>query len=199
MNKYKKAVTLLEICIATFLAFIILIGILNLFSSGIKGSARNLTHQDNMETANILMSQIEFDLLKANEIRSPEWNQESNFAQWVFNSTSSLGNITFTYDYVPSSLNGVHRYVKGNNYEENYYYAKGHPVKLNFTHIVINSKNISNENNENNNDNNNENNNENDYNKIYIEKHAMWVELEVGSGKGDVATYTLKRLITLKS
>ncbi len=179
MKRKTKAISLIEISIATVLAFIILGSILNLFSSGIKGSTRNLTHQDNMETANILMSQIEFDLLKANQIKSPDWNQEGNNALWVLKSTSSsLGDITFTYDYVPNSQEGIHRYVKGNNIEENYYYAKGHPVKLNFTHIVVKPQNTSNP---------------------FIEKHAMWVELDVGSAKGDVATYTLRRLITLKN
>lgn len=181
MSTQRKAITLVEISIVSVLAFLIIGSILNVFSSGIKGSTRNLTHQDNMETANILMSQIEFDLLKVNEIISPDWNQEGNKAIMVMKSSSSLGDIVFSYDNDPTSQNGVHRYVKGNNFEENNYFAKNHPVKLNFTHVVINST--------------NSNNNE----RLFIEKHAMWVELEVGSAKGDVASYTLKRLITLKS
>ena len=189
-----KALSLIEITIGTFLAFILLGSVLKVFSSGIKGSTKNLTHQDNMETANILMSQIELDLLKANEIKTPGWNQEDNNAQWAMSSSSSLGNITFTYDYVPNSPIGVHRLVKGNNIEENHYYAKDHIVNLNFTHLVINSNNTG-INDENNNSNNNNNINDN----LLIEKHAMWVEIEIGSTKGDVATYTLKRLITLKS
>ena len=180
MSTQRKAITLVEISIVSVLAFLIIGSILNVFSSGIKGSTRNLTHQDNMETANILMSQIEFDLLKVNEIISPDWNQEGNKAIMVMKSSSSLGDIVFSYDNDPTSQNGVHRYVKGNNFEENNYFAKNHPVKLNFTHVVINSTNSNNE-------------------RLFIEKHAMWVELEVGSAKGDVASYTLKRLITLKS
>ena len=200
MKKNKKAISLIEISIAAFLAFIILGSILNVFSSGLKGSTKNLTHQDNMETANILMSQIELDLLKATEIKKPGWNQEDNNAQWVMNSSTSLGDISFTYDFVPNSLKGVHRLVKGNNIEESHYYAKDHLVNLNFTHLVINSKNPSNNNDNTENDNNNNNDNsENNNNNPLIEKHAMWVEIEIGSSKGDVASYTLKRLITLKS
>lgn len=178
----RKAITLIEVTIVSVLAFIIIGSVLNVFSSGIKGSTKNLTHQDNMETANILMSQIEFDLQKVNEIISPDWNQEGVKAIFVMKSSSSLGDIVFSYDNDPTSQNGVHRYVKGNNFEENNYFAKNHPVKLNFTHIVINLT---------------DSNNSND--RLLIEKHAMWVELEVGSAKGDVASYTLNRLITLKS
>ena len=177
MKTSKSAITLIEMSIAIVLAFILLSAVLKIFSSGMKESANALTHQDNMETANILMSQIEYDLIKATEIQSPNCNEKSNNAKWSLNSRSSLGNITFIYDHVPNSIDGVNRQVIGNDIKENNYFAKGHPVNLQFTHIVVNPE-------------------DKKDNRI-TESHGMWVELNVGSQKGDVATYTLKRLIVL--
>ena len=77
-----------------------------------KGSVNALTHQDNMEAANILMSQLEYDLIKATEIKKPDWNKKDNTAQWIFSSKSSLGDIAF--DYGTNSSDGVHRMVNGN-------------------------------------------------------------------------------------
>lgn len=179
MKLNKSAITLVEMSIAVVLAFLLLAGVLKIFSSGMKGSAKALTHQDNMETANILLGQIEYDLQKATKIINPDWNEEGVGAQWIFDSKSSDEKLVFTYDLVPCSLDGVHRFVKGNNINENNYFAKGHPVKLNFTHIVVSSG-------ESNDD-------------SLTEKHGMLVEIEVGSQKGDVATYTLKRLINVRS
>jgi type II secretory pathway pseudopilin PulG len=176
MKTRKKAITLIEMAISLVLASILLAVILKIFTSGMKESANALTHQDNMETANILMSQIEYDLNKATEIISPNWNEKDSSAQWVFSSKSSLGKITFTYDHIANSANGVHRFVTGKDTKEDYYFAKGHPVNLKFTHIVVKSD---------------------ESNNSMFENHGMWVELDVGSIKGDVATYTLKRLIVL--
>ena len=177
MKNLKKAITLIEMSIAIVFAFILLAGVLKIFSSGMKGSAKALTHQDNMETANILMSQIEYDLIKATEIQIPACNEKSKNAQWSFKTKSSLGDISFSYDYVQNSTDGVHRIVNGNDIKEDNYFARGHPINLQFTHIVVYS------------DDSNEN--------TITENHGMWVELDVGSQKGDVATYTLKRLIVM--
>lgn len=175
MKIRNKAITLIEMSIAIVLAFILLSVVLKIFSSGMKGSVNALTHQDNMEAANILMSQIEYDLIKASKIIKPEWNKKDNTAQWIFSSKSSLGDIVF--DYAPNSSDGVHRMASGNGINEDNYFARGHPVKIQFTHIVVNS--------------------EDPANNTITENHGMWVELDVGSQKGDVATYTLKRLIVL--
>ena len=177
MKLRNKAMTLIEMSISIVLAFILLSVILKIFSSGMKESSNVLTHQDNMETANILMSQIEYDLNKATKILSPNTSNKDCCAQWIFSSKSSLGTITFTYDHIDYSSNGVHRLVTGNGINEDYYFAKGHPVLLKFTHISVFSDDPS--------------------NNTITDNHAMWVELDVGSIKGDVATYTLKRLIVL--
>ena len=172
----KKAITLVEMSVAIILAFVLLASLLNIFSSGIKESTNALTHQDNMETANILMSQIEYDLNKATEIKNPTRNLDSDSGEWLFTSKSSLGDMSFSYDYIPDV--GVHRVVKGNNnYREDNFFANGHPVNLKFTHIVVNS------------DDKNDN--------IVQDKHAMWVELVVGSQKNDVASFSIKRLVVL--
>ena len=176
MKISRKAMTLVEMSISIVLAFILLAVILKIFSSGMKESSNALTHQDNMETANILMSQIEYDLNKATEIISPKWNEKDNRAQWLFSSKSPFGKIVFNYDYIDNSSRGVHRFVTGTGIKEDYYFAKGHPINLTFTHIVVNSDVT---------------------NNSIIENHGMWVELDVGSIKGDVATFSIKRLIVM--
>ena len=177
MKIKKKAITLVELSVSVVLAFILLSVILKIFSSGMKESASALTHQDNMETANILMSQIEYDLNRATEIISPKKYEKDSSAQWMFHSKSSLGNITFTYNHIDNSSEGVHRLVIGKDIKEDHYFAKGHPVKLHFTHIVVNS--------------------EDSKDNTLTDNHGMWVELDVGSQKNDVATYSAKRLIVI--
>ena len=182
MMKYRnKAVTLIEVLICVVLSVILLIGIMNLFGSGLKGSAKTLNLQDNMETANILMAQIEYDLSKATNIIIPDWNEESQgSAQWVSDSKSSVGSVQYTYDYVSGSKDGVHRKVLGNNINIDNYLAKNHLIDLKFKHFALDI-------------------NKNQNNDIIKEKHAVWVELTVYSKeKDDKDTFTIKRLISIK-
>ena len=173
MKLKKQAFTVIEITIGVLLFSVILIGILNLFSSGMKGSARNLTHQDNMEAANLLMNQIELDLSKATEICSPENEWKS-----VINENNT-NKIDISYKYIPHSANpndGIDRIFKNKNKETESHLAKGHPVKLEFTHYASSTV-------------------END---TFVEKHAMWVELEVGSQNNDVASFSINKLIVFR-
>ena len=180
--KYRnKAVTLIEVLICVVLSVILIIGLMNLFGSGLKGSAKTLNLQDNMETANILMAQIEYDLAKATKITVPDWNEGSQgSAQWVCDSKSSVGSIQYTYDYVSGSKDGVHRKILGNNVNIENYFAKNHLIELNFKHFALDI-------------------NKDQNNDIINEKHGMWVELTVYSKeKDDNDAFTIKRLIALK-
>ena len=177
-----KAFTLVEVLICVVLSVILIIGLINIFGSGLKGSAKTLNLQDNMETANILMAQIEHDLTNATEINIPEWNKESKgSAQWVCVSDSSIGTTEYTYDYVSGSKDGVHRKVKGNKVNLDHYIARNHHIELKFSHFAIDAYKDQN-------------------NEILAEKHGMWVELTVCSpkDKDDKDSFTLKRLITIK-
>ena len=177
----KKAVTLIEILICVVLSALLIIGLMNLFSSGLKGSTKTLALQDNMETANILMAQIEYDLLKATEITVPEWTKGSEgSAQWISDSKSSIGSVQYTYDYVSGSKDGVHRKVHGNNIDLDNYFAKNHLIDLKFTHFAVDTDKDQN-------------------NDIISEKHGIWVELTVYSKeKEDKDAFTIKRLIAVK-
>ena len=173
----KKALTIVEITIGVLISSVLLIVVLNLFSSGMKNSSKTLTHQDNMEAANILMSQIECDLQRATEIKHPGWNDSDNVANWVFQNKNV--NITYTYDGA-TGLEGIRRIVNDNGKSMNTIFSKGHPVKIKFTHYAkptsIEKGNIKN-----------------------YEKHGMWVEVVVGTKNSDIASFTLKRLITIHS
>lgn len=176
----KKAVSLIEITICIIISALLLIGILNLLSSGMKGSAKALTHQDNMEAANILMRQIEYDLSRASEIISPARNKTEKEANWVLKYIEGGQEKTITYMYNTESsstlfppYNGIKRVVdKTGESSRKSYLAKGHPIKLTFTHYASGTADF--------------------------EKHGMWVELEVGSQRNDVATFSLNKLIAVK-
>ena len=181
MKSKNKAFTLVEVLVCVVLSVIIIISLMNLFGSGLKGSAKSLSMQDNMEAANILMAQIEFDLLKATEINIPEWNKGSvGSAQWVSNSESSTGSVLYSYDYVAGSKEGVHRKVSGDKVNIDQYLARNHFIDLKFTHFALDI-------------------NKNQDNEIISERHGIWVEITVSSkDKDDKEAFTLKRLISVK-
>lgn len=181
MKFNNKAFTLIEVLICVILSVILIMGLINIFGSGLKGSAKTLSMQDNMETANIIMAQIEHDLLNATEIKIPEWNKESNgSAQWISISDSSIGSVQYTYDYVAGSKDGVHRKVLGNKVNFDHYMGKNHLIELKFTHYAVDV-------------------NKNKDNEITSERHGIWVELTVYSkDKNDKDAFTLKRLISVK-
>ena len=176
----KKAVTLVEISIGIVIFSILLVGILNLFTSGLKGSAKALTHQDNMETANILMAQIENDLSKATEIEFPSWYHESKNAQWKYQGNRAEEEILYTYDYTEGDLKGVHRKVKGKGIDIENYLAKDHIIDLKFKHFVIEAG-------------------KGKDNTFDNERHGIWVDLTVYSkDKNEKDSFTMRRLISVK-
>ena len=176
-----KAVTLAEILVVIALSVLLFIGLMNLFGSGLKGSAKALTIQDNMEAANILMSQIELDLLRATDILDPGNNQESNCsARWIHDSKSEGGSIQYIYDYQSGSQEGVLRKVTGSNVNIENRFAKNHLIDLKFKHFAIETD-------------------RDEKGKLIIEQHGMWIELTVYSkDKNDKDSFTLKRLVPIK-
>ena len=175
----KKAITLIEVTIAAVISALLIIGIMNVFSSGMRGSAKGLAHQANMETASILMAQIEYDLLRAFLIKSPENKTRDDTACWVFNQEDSSGKAFHAVVNYTKTSEGIVRNVineKDNSQVSNTVFARGFDVNLNFLHIKFN---ISNE-------------------KRQRKRHGMWVELTVTSKEnktGITESFTLKRLI----
>ncbi len=175
INK-KKAFTLVEITIGIFIFSILLLVVMNVFSSGMKGSQKALSHQDNMEAANILMAQIEYDLSRATKITFPDWNDTQSEAQWKFESEDGK-EVTFFYE---KSSEGVHRNVTGDGIAPiNYYFAKGHTVNISFTHFAVDAGGGNND-------------------DLLVEKHGMWIDLEVGDPKGKYPSFTMNKLIVVR-
>ena len=143
MNKKTRAVTLIEVIIGIVLSALIIIGVLNIFSSGLKGSTKGLAHQANMETASILMAQIEYDLLRATSIKSPDKNSSDDAASWRFYYAASGQGYPVTVTYSKGS-DGIIRNVvddKDNKTISNNVFAKGHDTKIKFLHLkTVSSK-----------------------------------------------------------
>ena len=138
----RKAVTLVEISIGVILSALLLVAIMNLFSSGMKGSVKGLAHQANMETASILMSQIEYDLLRCVKISQPEANLEEDFdkAIWDTNYIASgkRKSATVTYTRLGNGI-GVERELKSTGEKPlKTVFAKDKKVELSFKHLRVN-------------------------------------------------------------
>lgn len=174
MKNNRKAVTLIEVSIGIVLSALLLGGVLNLFTSGMKGSAKGLTHQDNMETAYILMTQIEYDLLRATKIESPGWDQKDDAARWFFQDSENGVAKEIPVIYSNNGTDGIIRDIDG----KKMYYAKGHPVELRFTHFAVDTG-LGKE------------------SDLLVEKHGMWVELIVYS-KSKKESFKMNRLIVIR-
>ena len=111
----RKAVTIIEVVVVVVLSSMLILGIMNIFSSGMKGSAKGLAHQVNMESASIIMSQIEYDLLRSTSISKPEsgLNEFFDTAIWNFYYGASGSGKPSTVTYLKNSNGlGVCREVK---------------------------------------------------------------------------------------
>lgn len=135
MNVNKKAVTLVEVLIVVAISASILIVIMNLFSSGMKGSVKGLAHQANMEAASIIMSQIEYDLLRATKLEHPVATVTGDFdnvAKWnLYNKSGKISTVNYT---SPSGI-GVKREVETDGNTQSYVFAKDKKVDLKFKHF----------------------------------------------------------------
>ena len=66
--KFKRAVSMVELTIAVVLTSLIVSGLMVLYTTGLRSSSKGLDHLNNMNDAAILMSRIEYDLLKAVDV-----------------------------------------------------------------------------------------------------------------------------------
>ena len=187
INRYRKAVTLLEVSIGIIISALLLAAILHLFSSGMKGSTKGLAHQANMEAATIIMSQIEYDLLKSTEILDPDKNTKGNIARWKFY-YEPAGGVPVTVKYSANATDGVTRSVDlGNGKKQNTVLGKGHKIELNFIYFQATSAPSE----------------YYDLGKKYQRKNVMWVEIKVSTKNdkkiGENEHIELKRLIVVRS
>lgn len=185
MNHKKSAVTLIEIIIVVILSSVIILAVMNLFSSGMKGSAKGLAHQANMESASIIMSQIEYDLLRAVSFSKPDpgVNEDSNIAIWDFcyGTSNSDNPSTVTYSQTNDGL-GVSREVKmPDGKVQKTILAKSQKVNLIFKQFNFNTGSK----------------------KYPVYKQGMLVEVTVSSKDnkkvGTNESFSLKRLIVVRT
>ena len=181
MNRNKRAFTIVEILIGLLIASLLIVGLMNLFHVGIKGSSKGMAHLENMETAFILMSQIEYDLLRSYNITDPQNNSEDNGAKWDFwygNSDSNKASVDYSYENGAIARKVTLYKLDGKIGDiEKSYFCKGYNVDLKFMHLVF----------------------EIGSSKYSKKRHGMWVELTVSSkdnrNGGKNEPFTLKRLI----
>ena len=188
INKKRNAITLVEIIIAVVIAAVLFAGLMKLLSSGMKGSTKGLAHQANMEAATILMSQIEYDLLRATSLEIPPVNNKADTASWHF---YNGGGIPAEVKYTKNLSSGIDRSVTfSNGKTQDYTFAKGHDVNISFYHFIATSVPK-------------EPNDFYEFGKKNIIKHAMWVELTVSNMHnkkvGENESITLRRLVVVRS
>ena len=184
MNRNKRALTLVEISIGIVITSIIIIVIMNVFKAGMTGSSKGMAHQENMETASILMSQIEYDLLRSYSISYPQNGSEEDGAKWDFyygGSESNKASVDYSFE-----NNAVARKVTSYKDDgssgkvEKTYFARDRKVDLKFLHLVF----------------------EVGSGKVSKKRHGMWVELTVSSkdnrNGGNNEPFTLNRLIIVR-
>ena len=187
MRRFKRAVTLIEVSIAIIIAALLIVGLMNLLSTGMKGSTKGMAHQANLEQATIIMSQIEYDLLRSTGIESPEVNGSDADGKWksYFAGSGSLDPVTIIYS--ANGSDGITRRVDrdGKTIQSNTL-GQGHKITVNFTHFMASPA-------------------SGEYaelGKTYQKKHAMWVELTVATKNdkkvGENESISLKRLITIR-
>ena len=186
MKRQRKALTLIEIIIGVLICAILLTVIMKLLSSGVKGSSKGMAHQANMEVASIIMSQIEYDLLRSSSIESPACNETDNIAKWNFYYGASGSGSPVSVAYSVNYSGGVDRVVDINGKNQTMNLGKGHDVSLKFTHFKATPV-------------------PSDYFELgskYFCKHAMWVELTVSTKHnkkvGTNESISLARLIVVK-
>lgn len=186
MKKSKRAFSLVEITVGVIIAAVLLTVLMKLLSSGMKGSTKGIAHQANVEAASILMSQIEYDLLRATEIVSPVNTESDSTACWkLYNASSKTGSPVMV-TYATNVSSGVDRKINIEGSIQNSTLAKGHNVSLKFTHFKATPA-------------------ADKYRKLgekYLIRHAMWVELTVSTKNdkkvGENETFSLKRLVVVR-
>jgi hypothetical protein len=87
-----------------------------------------------MGASSILMSQIEYDLMRATKILSPASGETSTAASWEFIADSSGAKGTISYDLVPE---GISRKEKTPTDTHQYIYCKDRKVNLSFDNLLL--------------------------------------------------------------
>ncbi len=168
----RRGITLVEISIASFIVTLLIGSVIHLFNAGVRGSTKGMAHLTNMEATAVLMSQIEYDLLRAFQVEDPAPGVSDKVARWKILTPDGEGRII--YNLLPE---GIERKLDAPAGEQKYLYCKGLAVKLSFRHVTFAGGPAS------------------------PEKAGMWVELSVATPKknGNTEEFKMKRLIICRS
>ncbi len=135
-TRKNSGVTLIEMLIGIVVTSLMVGILLSFYSSGVRGSQKGMEHLNNMGIASILMSQIEYDLMRASRFLVPSPGKSDNAASWEFPADSSGGIGTITYRLVPE---GIEREERRSGELQKYVYCKGRTVTLSFDNLQFTS------------------------------------------------------------
>lgn len=172
MKQRQRGVTLIEVAIGSFIISLLMAAVMNLFGAGMRGSTKGMAHLTNMEAAAVLMSQIEYDLLRAVKVLDPAPGASDKVARWEI--LTDTGNGTIIYNLLD---NGIEREFDGTSDDNKHVYCKGLDVKLAFSHVTFAASPGSGN------------------------KAGMWVEISVATPKkgGSSEEFKMKRLILCRN
>lgn len=127
-----RAITLVEVCVGVFILSIVMTAVMSMFAGGMKGSKKGMAHLTNMQTAAIIMAQIEYDLLRASAINDPAVNSVETAARWQF-SCEDGSTSTVIYNLLPD---GLERHESNSTTgQKKHTFGKGLNLKLQFRHL----------------------------------------------------------------
>lgn len=176
-KKMKKGLTLIEICIGVVIVSLLMVTVMKLLGTGMSGSQKGLSHLANMEAASILMSQIEYDLMRAYELTDPPVGEKSISARWKMLTDETIPDTTATVTY-QNLDEAVKRTLIENGSTLEHTYCSGLKTVISFEKVRFTDP------------------------KTGGEKQGLWINLSVASPKkisGETEKFELKRLIMCKN
>ncbi|MFZ5951918.1 MAG: type IV pilus modification PilV family protein [Candidatus Rifleibacteriota bacterium] len=132
--KQKFGITLVEVAIGAVLVSLMIAGLMNFFSFGLRGSKKGMENLTNMGEASILMSQIELDLMRGRQLISPSPGDSSTAAEWRLERIDDSETSTVSYRQLSK---GVERTEKGGAEQEKYVFCRDRNVNISFDHLSL--------------------------------------------------------------
>lgn len=130
----RKGITLVEMVLGLIIISIIFVVVFNVFSIGLRGSNKGMAHLTIMEGAAILLSQIEYDLLRASVVKDPAAGASDKDARWEILLDDSSGKGIIMYNLLDE---GIERTIDAGGKQHKYIYCRGLKVALKFQHVTL--------------------------------------------------------------
>jgi len=168
----RKGVTLVEICIGVVILSLVMTGVMRMFAGGIRGSQQGMAHLTNMQTAAIIIAQVEYDLMRATELNDPPVNTTETAARWKIKSEDGSSS-TVIYNLLPDGLERQEN--NSTSGDKKHVFGKGLNLKLQFRHLefVITGE--------------------------KKKKEGMLIDLKVASDKNSNEEFHIRRMVVAKN